>query len=576
MKASLNQLTEGLQQVVALLDQPSPFSFIEGRRAELNEEAERLVHKLHDAADEVLTIGLLGGTGVGKSTIMNALAGSNISSTSHRRPHTDKVLVYRHDLAQLPPALHSNEVPRVEHAHHIDVIAKIVLCDLPDFDSLLGEHRDLVIQFLDNLDLLVWVSSPEKYADAKFYELLELVPKAKKNFYFVLNKADLLFTGHPVEEGYRQIEAVMEQFRAHLRRTHIDDPILFALSAEQARYGSESAPWNQFAFFRQHVFQQRDIKEVTTIKAANLDIEVGRLIKAVQKELRRLESLKQALDELRKGLQGRLSDWREVGRDAIDDWLTQDLTDLFMERLEDGGALVGIGRGILTIRRHWRAQFERRSPTARTLDVIEPECVTTAYCRQWDLLRTKVDHLLLRQHIPEAQTRHLKEIFGNGCDPDALGERLKQVVENYVRYLQPVRRPLFRLFQIGSYTLFAALLLLALGGRETWYQTITAPTSSHFNVLFFTLLSGFFSTTGVAALAALAAINLLLAFRFHHRYKKFLRRRAQKIIESLKVELATIWDNSWEALVADLDRLSDDLEHQLGQAATLGNREKGP
>lgn len=576
MKIDLAQLTEGVQQVVALLDQESPFAIARDRRTDFRSKAEHLFRKLHDAADEVLTIGLLGGTGVGKSTIMNALAGAAISSTSHRRPHTDKILIYRHDAAQLPPTLRSKTGPRVEHTHQVDAIGKIVLCDLPDFDSLLGEHRRRVLQFLDCLDLLVWVSSPEKYADARFYEFLELVPKARRNFYFVLNKTDLLFQGCPPDQGYERLATVTGLFLRHLGRTGIEQPILFTISAEQARGESaKTSPWNQFPSFRQQVFQQRDIKEVTAIKAANLDIEVKRLIQAVQTELRDLNHLKQVLDDVRKGLQNRLSDWQETGRNAIDDWLSQDLTEAIVERLEDAGALIGPGRGIAGIRNQWRLQIERRNRPHLGPAIAEPHQIATIFAKQWDYLRNQVEHLVLRKDIPEHHADRLRRILAGTQDLDNLNSQFRQVVESHIRYTRTLRSSSFRAVQVFLYAVVFALFLLALGGPEPWRRTLTSPNAASFGELFFALLNRFFSPTGLAAMGSLTAVNLLFAFRFYRRYKKFLRGQAQKIIESIKAELATIWDNSRDTLPAELNQLSLDLEHRIQQASALGTREKG-
>jgi len=106
--------------------------------------------------ESYLTIGLLGGTGVGKSTVMNALAGSEIASASHRRPHTDRVLITARRGRPTIPQLPGEEIPWTLIVHRSDAIRQVLLCDLPDFDSLLGQHRERVIQFLEHLDLLVW------------------------------------------------------------------------------------------------------------------------------------------------------------------------------------------------------------------------------------------------------------------------------------------------------------------------------------------------------------------------------------------------------------------------------------
>ncbi|PIU31591.1 MAG: hypothetical protein COT06_07295 [Syntrophobacteraceae bacterium CG07_land_8_20_14_0_80_61_8] len=575
MKAGLGQLTKGLEQVVSLLDQDSLLPLSAEHRAGYLAAAERLLGRLRDAAEQVLTIGLLGGTGVGKSTLMNRLAGADIASTSHRRPHTDKVLIYRHETATLPAELEANPVARIEHHHRIDAVAGIVLCDLPDFDSLLGEHRTRVLQFLSELDLLVWVSSPEKYADQKFYEFLELVPKARKNFTFVLNKADLLLVGQPTEAGYARIEALIAQFRSHLGNAGIDQPVIFPVSAEQVRSGGQPAPWNQFPAFREMVLRHRDFKEITAIKTANLDIEARRLIRDLRRELRSLEDLGQVLSELRQDLDTQLDQCRQEGRQAIADWLSRDLTDRLIDRIEDPSALIGAGRGLLAISRHWRLKQEQRSRPGDALEILEPKPVTAAFSRRWQRLRTKVELLLLRREVPEPAALSLHRVLDQGAAAELLGDRMTQAATARARDLRPLPRPGFRALQLMSNALLGAIFLLALGGPETWRQALDSPTVANFTGLFGALLSGLFSPRGLAALAVLALLHLLLALRFHRRHKNFLRRRAQKIIQSIEAELAALWDQAWEAPAAELARLSAELEQRLAQASALGEHEKG-
>ena len=67
--------------------------------------------------DDVLVIGLVGGTGVGKSTLINALAGDAISTSSDRRPTTDRVIVYRHERTLLPSLLPHTDIAEPQRLH---------------------------------------------------------------------------------------------------------------------------------------------------------------------------------------------------------------------------------------------------------------------------------------------------------------------------------------------------------------------------------------------------------------------------------------------------------------------------
>ena len=185
----------------------------------------------------------------------------------------------------------------------------------------MGEHRAHVQHFLEHLDVLVWVTSPEKYADGRFYEFLEAVPKAEQNFYFLLNKADLLFDNVSLETGYEQMAGANKSFQDHVKGSGIVEPLFFTLAAEKVTESDKLAPWNQFPAFRQQIFQQRDIKQITEIKAANLDVEIQKLLSSFQKEVLNLRDFDRILERTVKELQEKHTSWVKAGEQAIGLWL---------------------------------------------------------------------------------------------------------------------------------------------------------------------------------------------------------------------------------------------------------------
>ena len=185
-----------------------PGAKLDQRLASLSEAAQlargRLDDELVDAADAVVaragrrlglgveaTVAALAGpTGAGKSTLFNALAGSELARASHRRPTTstataavwgevgDELLDWlevgrRHRLGGEPDGL--------------------VLLDLPDFDSVELAHRTEVERVVALADLMVWVVDPQKYADGVLHEhYLRPFAAYGEAMVVVLNQADRL------------------------------------------------------------------------------------------------------------------------------------------------------------------------------------------------------------------------------------------------------------------------------------------------------------------------------------------------------------------------------------------------
>ena len=156
---------------------------------------------------EVLVVALAGGTGGGKSSIINALVGQQVVGTSVLRPTTDAAtaVVPADATADLGPMLAALDVGAsvdVEGWHDI------VLVDLPDFDSTVEAHRTIVDGVLPTVDAVIWVLDPEKYADPVLHnEFLKNLTDHESQFVFVLNQADRL--GDDVDDVVASLRAML-------------------------------------------------------------------------------------------------------------------------------------------------------------------------------------------------------------------------------------------------------------------------------------------------------------------------------------------------------------------------------
>ena len=76
----------------------------------VNESIASARRRIDELEQKRLTVGLLGGTGVGKSTLLNAIAGRTISRSGDRRPTTDRIVCYRHRDFAVPTWLSDDDV----------------------------------------------------------------------------------------------------------------------------------------------------------------------------------------------------------------------------------------------------------------------------------------------------------------------------------------------------------------------------------------------------------------------------------------------------------------------------------
>jgi energy-coupling factor transporter ATP-binding protein EcfA2 len=224
------------------LDRPHRFPLpmiarasLEGMSGDLRRQSEAL-----DVERPMLVVMLMGGTGVGKSTLLNALAGAAIAQSSHTRPTTrDPVVYYHHSIRsdRLDPALRHCRLVQ----HEREALAQKIIVDTPDLDSNDLSNRDKLIALLPVADIVLYVGSQEKYHDKLGWDLFK-EQRQRRAFAFVLNKWDRCVQAGA--SGLRPDEDLLRDLKAE----GFENPVLFRTVAQEwldrRAAGDDTAPTN--------------------------------------------------------------------------------------------------------------------------------------------------------------------------------------------------------------------------------------------------------------------------------------------------------------------------------------------
>src|SRR5580700_3630318 len=196
-------LSERLSALARLVQIGSARAGPDGFSADLLADAEALLtragERLRLSSHHTIVV-LAGGTGSGKSSLFNQLAGAQFSPVGVLRPVTREPHACVWGMEGAGPLLDWLGIePRRRYARSSALaegeraLTGLLLVDLPDHDSVVAGGSSEVTRLVAQADLMVWVLDPQKYADAAVHSRY-LVPMAGHSSVIAaaLNQADLL------------------------------------------------------------------------------------------------------------------------------------------------------------------------------------------------------------------------------------------------------------------------------------------------------------------------------------------------------------------------------------------------
>ncbi len=168
-----------------------------------------------------LVVAFFGGTGVGKSTLLNRLAGEPIAKTGVERPTSREVTLFAHESVKIERLPSDMPLEKVNTAHHRNHNRKDILwIDMPDIDSVEHANRELALAWLPHIDILIYVVSPERYRDDRGWEIL-LENARDHAWLFVMNHWD------------QGVEEQIDDFAAQLKQAGFQNPIILRCDSRE-------------------------------------------------------------------------------------------------------------------------------------------------------------------------------------------------------------------------------------------------------------------------------------------------------------------------------------------------------
>lgn len=315
LRADLDRLAEVLASVgfgIASTDQDHR----RDRRDRLVQTIRSYVVPRLGAPEAPLLVVVAGPTGSGKSTVVNSLAGHQVSKPGPLRPTTRVPVVWCGrrwvDRFASIGTIAAEVVPE-DHP----LLDDLAVVDTPDIDSYVTEHRRATVEILAHADVVVFVTSAQRYADAVPWDVLAQVDRRGAVLVHVLNRL-----------GRRSAGAVAD-YAALLRSKGLEAEPIHTIQEQRVRGDAGALPSRTVRHVTDRLTglasdRTAVLTEVTRHAVAYVLDEASRVADDVREQDQEVQRLSAIVDEVYRGafeeLVGELRRGTLIRSEVVERW----------------------------------------------------------------------------------------------------------------------------------------------------------------------------------------------------------------------------------------------------------------
>lgn len=250
---------------------------------EISDAMDNLSRHLMTISDCLLVV-VAGGTKVGKTTLINALAGMKVGETSARACLTSRPAIYVHKKREhfARTRLEKVLIPgdRFE-IHESPALERLILVDTPDLDGVDAAHHDVFHSLLEHADLALCVVTTQKYDSMTLYTTLGDRMGFRRTV-FVFNRVD---EGIPLTKKICD-DLASKIFKLGLKPPDGNEIPIFSISALNAflkKTGKPAGPVGKFSEFEAFLNERLDEELTRQINEENCSERIRETYMAVSR-----------------------------------------------------------------------------------------------------------------------------------------------------------------------------------------------------------------------------------------------------------------------------------------------------